>query len=159
MMIDVILKLWDKQFINKYYESYWLFDLHGTIIKSNHIKGSTEVIYYPYAKECLQIITNRPDIRTIVFTSSYPDELAAYDKVFRNDGINFRYYNENPEICEENGMFGYYKHKPYFDIMFEDKAGFNPETEWKLIYQLLTSDNIFVPDFKWHSPKLNKTEI
>lgn len=38
-------------------------------------------------------------------------------------------YNENPEICEENGMFGYYNYKPYFDIMFEDKAGFKPKDE------------------------------
>jgi hypothetical protein len=159
MMVDMILKSWQKQKENKYYEQYWLFDLHGTIIKPNYIKGSIEVVYYPFAKECLQIITSRKDIRTIIFTSSFTEELAGYDKVFRNDNIFFKYYNENPEICEENGMFGYYKYKPYFDIMFEDKAGFNPETEWKQIYQLLTSDNTFVPDFKWHSPKLTKTDL
>jgi len=154
MLVDVIQKQWARQHRNKWYESFWLFDLHGTIIEPNHRRGNCEVVYYPYAKEVLQILTNRQDIRTIIFTSSYPEELKGYDELFKKDGINFKYLNENPEICEENGMFGYYKLKPYFDVMFEDKAGFNPNTEWELIYVLLKSTVSFIPDIKWKNPRL-----
>jgi len=152
-MITAILKQWNKQEVRKWYESYWLFDLHGTIIKPNHIHGDYTVEYYPFAKEALQLITQRTDIRTIVFTSSFPDEIEAYKKQFKKDGIKFKYFNENPEITNENGMFGYYKYKPYFDLMFEDKAGFEPEVEWKAIYYLFKNPP-FLPDLNWKNPKL-----
>lgn len=154
MITNVILSCWEKQKKFHFYESYFLFDLHGTIIKPNHIRSNYDVEYYPYAKEVLQILTNRTDIRTIVFTSSYPDELIQYDNKFKEDNINFKYYNSNPEICDENGMFGYYVHKMYFDVMFEDKAGFNPWHEWKEIYELLNSSNNFIPPIEWKNPKL-----
>jgi len=154
MIIDVIKSCWEKQIKYHHFESYWLFDLHGTIIKPNHIRGNYDVEYYPYAKETLQIITRRKDIRTIVFTSSYPDEIIEYNKQFIKDKINFKYYNSNPEICNENGMFGYYASKPYFDVMLEDKAGFNPLIEWKEIYDLLNNADNFIPPIEWKNPKL-----
>jgi hypothetical protein len=91
MMVDVILNFWEKQRTCKYFESYWIFDMHGTIIKPNHIRGNTDLNYYPFAKECLQILTSRPDIRIISFTSSYTEDLKEYVRKFKEDDIIFNY--------------------------------------------------------------------
>lgn len=57
MIVDFIQKMFNHSFEKEWYETYWAFDLHGTIIKPTY-KG-TEVIYYPYAKETLQVIRKR----------------------------------------------------------------------------------------------------
>ena len=61
-----------------------------------------------------------------------------YQKIFKRNHINFKYINENPDIDSSKGNFGDYSKKYYFNVMFEDKAGFDPLTEWKLIYELLS---------------------
>jgi hypothetical protein len=80
-----------------------------------------------------------------MFTSSYPEELKAYKKRFEEENIFFNFVNENPEINEAH--FGYYKDKWYFDVLFEDKAGFNPE-EWKDIYEFM-KNNPWRPKEVW----------
>ena len=146
MILDVIKKLIENQKEHHWYESYWAFDFHGTIINPNHIKGSTVMEFYPYAKETLQLISKtRPDIRMIISTSSYPDEMIVYKEKFEENNIFFHYENENPEINEAH--FGFYKYKWYFDIMFEDKSGFNPD-EWKEIYYFLKKMK-WNPDKEW----------
>jgi hypothetical protein len=36
--------------------------------------------------------------------------------------------NKNPNV--ENNAYGYYRDKPYFNVLFEDKAGFDAEEDW-----------------------------
>jgi len=43
--------------------------------------------------------------------------------------------NENPEVL--NLKYGCYDKKPYFNVVFEDKAGFDPMTDWLLVKGLL----------------------
>jgi len=154
MIVDVIKKQWERQKTHLYYESYFAIDLHGTVIRPDHLRISDSIEFYPYAKEVMQILTKRYDIRTICFTSSYPDEIIKYTKLLKEAGIEFNYIHDNPEISEANGAFGYYKYKPYFDVMIEDKAGFNPEIEWKQIYDLLTSEENFIPNIEWKNQRL-----
>ena len=127
----------------KWYETYFAFDIHGTISIPDYRKGIkktpseiSKVIYYPFAKETLQLITeNRPDIKKIIWSSSYPEELNSYIETFKNDAIVFEYINENPEVADAKGSFGFYDKKFYFNALFEDKSGFDPEKDWKPIYQ------------------------
>lgn len=126
----------------QWFETYWGFDIHGTISRPDYRKGlkrdendPIKVIYYPFAKETLQLLTKRTDIILFSFTSSYPEELNQYIKVFEEDDIHFDYHNENPEVSSAKGSFGYYEKKPYFNVLFEDKTGFNPETDWEPIYR------------------------
>jgi hypothetical protein len=137
MLINTIQKLWLKQEQKHWYETYWVIDVHGTIIRPDHNQEEIiEVNYYPYAKECLQILTWREDIRLILHTSSYPIQIKKYLQLFTQDNIKFNYVNENPEISEHH--FGYYEQKFYRDVEFEDKAGFEGETDWLPVYELLT---------------------
>lgn len=127
MIMDSITRLLESRYKHGYYETYWAFDLHGTIIKPNHERGSVTLNFYPFAKKCLQKLSERDDVRMILATCSYPDEIETYINLFKKEGIVFDYVNENPEINEEH--FGYYEDKWYYDIFFEDKAGFHV-SEW-----------------------------
>ena len=135
----------------EWYETYWAFDFHSTIIKPSYNMNDLKVVYYPYAKEAMQLISLRDDIITIAWTSSFPNEIAEYIKQFEKDGIHFNHIGKNPEISSSLGNFGYYKDKFYFNILFEDKAGFDAETEWKGIYEYLVwcNENNYLPDPKW----------
>jgi len=113
---------WDK--------TYWFFDIHGTILKPNYTAGKTPTEFYHYAKETLQYISEKKDIVMCVYTCSHPHEIAEYVELFKKNGINFIYVNENPEVLTQEKGYGCYDKKPYMNVLFEDKAGFDPETEW-----------------------------
>jgi len=138
----------------QWYETYHAFDVHGVISKPDYRKTEKvgqefKINYYPYAKETLQFLTrNRPDMIMFLFTSSYPDEIKRYMEQFEKDGIYFKYSNENPEISDAKGSFGCYDTKPYFNSYFEDKAGFNPDTDWFPIYNYFYYSD-YKPDPNW----------
>lgn len=139
-----------------WYETYWAFDIHGTIIKSDYRKGTKRdlsqtpsVKYYPFAKESLQLLSKRKDIVMILFTSSYPEEIEYYNNIFKKDSILFKYINENPEISESKGAFGYYQKKLYFNVFFDDKSGFNPKKDWQPIYNYIKNTK-YKPNEKWN---------
>lgn len=120
-------KGWDK--------TYWAIDIHGTILKPTYNRQvSTE--FYPYAKETLQLLTLRPDIYMILFTCSYPHEIERYLVYFKQHSIHFDNVNQNAEIAD--GAYGYYRQKIYFNVLMDDKAGFDGEKDWKEVYDLLT---------------------
>lgn len=65
-----------------------------------------------------------------IYTCSHPHEIAEYVKLFEKNNIKFKYINENPEVPTQTEGYGCYDKKPYMNVLFEDKAGFDPETEW-----------------------------
>jgi len=147
----VIRRLFDHSFEKQWYEKYFAFDIHGTITIPDYRKTDKSVIeFYPFAKETLQLISKRDDIKMIVSSSSYPDELDTYLKSFKKNDIHFDYLNENPEITHSKGSFGYYQKKYYFNVMFEDKAGFRPYDDWEAVYNLMLEYSDKLPDKKWH---------
>lgn len=148
-----ILKWIKKMFIHakekEWFETYWAIDIHGTVSRPDYRKAIKEIEYYPYAKETMKLISGRPDIILIMSTSSYPDEIGTYVKQFADDGIKFKYINENPEISSDKGSFGYYEDKFYFNVFFDDKSGFNPNRDWKFLYDYFSSTT-FRPNKKWN---------
>jgi hypothetical protein len=119
----------------KWNKTFWAFDIHGTIIVPNWTKGNIPTDFYPGAKEALQIITKRADITTLLFTCSLPEEIPMYMEFFKKNDIHFNYVNENPEV--KNQGYGHYDKKPYFNVLFEDKAGFNPIEDWNKVLKVL----------------------
>jgi hypothetical protein len=121
---------WDK--------TYWCFDIHSTILKPNYTYGNTPDEFYPMAKKTLQFISTLPDVCMILYTCSHPHEIEEYIELFKKNDINFQYINENPEVATDPNGYGCYDKKPYMNVLFEDKAGFDPEVEWQEVYDLLT---------------------
>lgn len=133
----------------KWYETYWFIDLHGVISKPDYRKEVKTINYYPYVKETLQFLTKkRHDIIMILFTSSYPDEIRIYMEQFEKDEILFKYVNENPEIDDSKGSFGCYDKKPYYNVLIDDKCGFEPKTDWQPIYEYFVNSE-YKPDPNW----------
>jgi len=116
---------WDKTF--------WFFDIHGTILKPNYKYGNTPKDFYPYAKETLQFLSKLPDVCMVIYTCSHQHEIEEYLELFKQFDIQFQYVNENPEVLTEKDGYGCYDKKPYMNVLFEDKSGFDPESDWKLV--------------------------
>ena len=118
-------------------KGYFAFDIHGTILKPNYTYGNTPDEFYPMAKETLQLISRLPDIVMFLYTCSHPHEIDEYLSLFRQNDIFFSYVNENPEILTQPNGYGNYDKKPYMNVLFEDKAGFDPLINWSEVYELL----------------------
>jgi hypothetical protein len=120
-------KNWDK--------TYWAFDIHGTILKPNYQANAISTEFYPLAKEVMQMLSKRTDIVRILYTCSYPHEIEQYIEYFAKHGIHFDHINKNPEVA--CGAYGYYEDKFYFNVLLDDKAGFDGESDWTAIKNLL----------------------
>lgn len=122
---------WDKTF--------WAFDIHGTIIKPNYSSDGIPTEIYDGAVEVLQMLSMDPEVCLILYTCSHPHEIEQYLELFVKHQIHFDYVNENPEVKTDLGGYGCYDKKPYFNILFEDKAGFDPLTDWDHTLKYLTT--------------------
>lgn len=113
--------------------TYWAFDVHGTIVIPNYKVGDIPKVFYPHAKEVLQMLSKRDDVVMYMYTCSHPHEQEEYTNYFKDLGIDFKWVNKNPEVKTENPNegYGYYEDKPYFNVLFEDKAGFDPYEDWE----------------------------
>jgi len=120
---------WDK--------TYWGIDLHSTVIIPNYVSGNIPKDFYPLAKECMQMLSNRPDVCLIMWTCSHPHEVEQYITFFEENDIRFDHINGNPEVITDYGGYGYYEQKPYMNVLLDDKAGFDPETDWELIINMM----------------------
>jgi hypothetical protein len=148
---DYIHRMFLHSFSKEWYETYWLIDMHRTIIKPTYDLNDKSIHYYPFALETMQILSKRDDIITIMWTSSYPQEIEEYVKQLAKDEIVFDKINENPDISSNNGNFGFYEKKFYFNVLIDDKAAFNPDKDWEPIYNLFKEyeKNNFLPNPSW----------
>mmetsp|Transcript_10738 Transcript_10738/g.15708 ORF Transcript_10738/g.15708 Transcript_10738/m.15708 type:complete len:170 (+) Transcript_10738:46-555(+) len=115
---------------------YWYFDLHEVVLKPNYDERFCHELY-PDAERVLKDITNRPDIVPCLYTCSHPDQIQFYIDFFAKKGIRFVYVNENPEVAWSHSSLGNYSSKPYMNVLFEDKAGFDFETDWTLVEECM----------------------
>src|SRR5690349_4078508 len=119
----------------KWTKTYWAFDIHGTILKPTYQRNDISREFYPFAKEVMLLLAQRKDIVKILYTCSYTNEILQYVEYFAANGIHFDYVNSNPEVMD--GGYGYYQDKFYFNVLMDDKAGFDGELDWKSIFELL----------------------
>jgi hypothetical protein len=112
---------WEKIFV--------AVDIHDTAVVSNYSGNRIPTMFYPNAKEVLQYLSERPDVTLIMYTSSHPHEMLKYKGFFEENGVYFKFINENPD-CPSTG-YGCYDKKFYFNVLIEDKAGFDAEVGWE----------------------------
>lgn len=113
---------------------YVAVDIHDTILRACYDNEET-YDYFPLAKETLQAMSLRQDICLILWSSCHRDKLAEYARHFQDDGITFDYINENPEV--ENTHLQNFGEKLYMNVGLDDKFGFDAETDWATICQVL----------------------
>lgn len=136
MIIDAIKRAY-KQLEEKNWDKiYWAIDMHGTCLKSSYKTNQNEWINEDVIKT-LQLISSLPESMIILWSSVYPAEQSRIIHLFRDNNISIEAFNENP--FEKNTNTGDFREKFYFNILLDDKAGFDPEIDWKLIYKYLTT--------------------
>lgn len=134
MIIHAIQNAYNIAEKRKWDKIYWAIDLHGTILPPTwSIKNN--LIFYPYAKETLQLLSSKTGCILILFTCSHAYKIYEYCKFFYNNNIIFKYINNNPEVISNE--YGNYTNKFYFNILLDDKAGFDPNKDWIKIFKLL----------------------
>jgi len=135
-----IVKAFEKAFEKKeergWDKIYVFVDIHETMLYPTYeLHGKKD--FYPFAIEVLWAMSQRDDISLGLYTCSYPEEIEIYLKAFENAGIRFEHINVNRE--EKNSKYGCFDQKPYFNVLIEDKAGFDAEEDWLLLADYLIS--------------------
>ena len=136
-IIKAINKAYQDKEKRNWQKIYIFCEIHGTILKPNYEYGNISDDFYPYAKETLQLLSQMPEVVLATYTCSHLHEIEGYMKIFKENHINFQYINTNPEVETQKNGYGCYDTKPYFNVLLEDKAGFDPEVDWKNMFDLL----------------------
>lgn len=117
---------------------YWAIDLHGVCLKSNYDNGG-----YRFINDAALIgllnISKRPESRIILWSSCHEFEQPAIIAFMESHGVKIHGFNKNPEV--QNTKTGNFDTKFYFSILLDDKAGFEPETDWDVISNFLRGLN------------------
>jgi len=139
MILNAIIRAYQDKYKRNWDTIYFAIDLHGTIIKKY---TGDDIKVYEKAAEALRFITVIPGIIPILYTSTSPDNLKPFYKWCSENGIIFKYLNENPE-CPSNKT-GDFSKKFYFNVLLDDRAGFNPDTDWlETITAIKTAEIMF----------------
>lgn len=119
---------------------YIAIDIHDTIIEGNYSTTELPTNFLANSKEVLQYLSNRKDIVLILYTCSHRREIEKYYELFIDNKIYFRYCNENPEVPDN--ALGCYTNKLYFNLLLDDKAGFNPNTDWTVLHDFFKENTL-----------------
>ena len=134
MIQRAIIKAFEKSKERKWNKTFWAVDIHDTILKGNYDENNLPTEWFPLAKEACKMMSDRSDIELILYTCSWPEEIKKYLVFFEESGIHFKFANSNGDV--PNSGLGHYNNKPYFNVLFEDKAGFHPD-DWEIVIDLL----------------------
>lgn len=122
---------WDKIYI--------LVDLHGTVFRATYNKDHEPFDWYPGSMEVLHELTRLEWVSLILWTSTWENQIGKYLNEMKKHGILFDYIGTNPEVPDTE--LSCFKDKTYFNVGFDDKFGFDPDTDWIDILRWLKSKN------------------
>lgn len=120
---------WEKKEQRKWDYVYIMVDLHGVVLPSNYHSKNDLTFINPHAEKVLRYFSDADDIILIIWSSSHDTEISAVRLWLLRNGIGFSYVNENP--LEKNTPYADFSKKPYFSIVLDDKAGFDPDEDWE----------------------------
>lgn len=101
---------------------YVALDIHGTVAMADYKSAST--CLYDACVPALQEISSYAEVSIILFSCCHPPDFPKYFKLFRDNNIQVDFFNCNPEV--PNTETGCFDSKFYYNVIFEDKAGFRP---------------------------------
>ena len=110
---------------------FFCVDVHDVILEGKYNLMNEGADYLPNALKVLQYLSTRQDIVLILWTSSHPIPTSKVLDILEKEGVMFKYVNENPE-CPNNELCDF-RRKFYFNVLLDDKAGFDGATDWFLI--------------------------
>jgi hypothetical protein len=133
-----ITKAFEKAFFKKesrgWDHIYVAVDVHETIFEPTYKGTQKEFTYYFNAQVALRTLSKMEDVKLILFTSSYSDQIGRFLDKFEEDDIHFDFINENP--MEKNTEYACFDKKFYFNVIIDDKAGFEADSEWYDVFKV-----------------------
>jgi hypothetical protein len=137
-------QLFDKELAKKdargWEHIYVMVDLHDTIIPSSYSNSDTLDNIYNFALPTLMKLTERSEYKLILWTSSHSEYIESMIPQFKKYGVEFDYINENPEEQSSSGNFINTDNKFYFNVILDDKAGFDAKEDWFTLNNYLTEN-------------------
>ena len=135
-----VVKALDKCDKNAWPCIYWAIDLHGTLIPSSRKKGEEVLELYPDAELVLRQITQVRKDKIILFTATnFKQTDKIVDWLLKTYNIPIAAVNKNPMVPDAE--YTDFSKKFYFDILLDDKAGFEPDKDWTIILDTLYLHN------------------
>jgi hypothetical protein len=130
--------------------TYWFVDFHNTIAVADYGDPTKMRQFFPFAKDVLQFLSNRQDICLVLWTCSHRDSIQEMLDFLEENDINMDYVNENPECVSDKRVN--FSQKPYYNVLLDDRAGFEPEDDWYSLGLLLEEhykeENILLKNLK-----------
>jgi hypothetical protein len=131
---------WAKKSNRNWNYIYILVDLHGVVLPQNYHKKNDLTMISPYAEKCLKYLSDQPDVKLILWSSSYENEITVVREWLGYMGIKFSFVNENP--LEKNTDYADFSKKIYFSICLDDKAGFEA-SDWESLLQWIHNKEFY----------------
>lgn len=109
-------------------------DLHDTVFLPTY---STEMAteFYDLAWDTLRLMTDREDIVMFRYSCITSQAHGFYNNFFKEKGIALY----SPEYAMDlagvkSNEYQDFSRKPYFNVLLDDKAGFDPNRDWVHLY-------------------------
>lgn len=122
MIHNAIRKAYEQLELRNWDKIYVALDIHGTVADSDYHSVSSEL--YRTAIEPLREISGLPEVSIILFSCCYETDYEHYVQLFAKNGIRIDGFNKNSAV--PNTKTGCFDSKFYFNILIDDKAGFDP---------------------------------
>ena len=110
---------------------YFCIDLHDVILQGKYNLNNTGASYFPNCLNVLRQLNKHSDFVLILWTSGHATPTQNVLADLTKEGITFKYVNENLD-CPNDHLCDFSR-KFYMNILLDDKAGFEGETDWVLI--------------------------
>lgn len=120
-------------------------DLHGTMVDSkvfNAAPGNIEMkvqsSIFRSAVTALKLLSEHPSVTMFIYSGTKRRKLEqVLEELMSRYGIEIDIdYSSDTQYSIQS-----FKNKPYFGILLDDKAGFDPDTDWDEITRILPNLN------------------
>lgn len=116
----------------------FLVDIHDTIFKGTY-SNVENFEYIGKAKEALQLMSAREDIKIILWSSTYSKN--KYILQLYKDNINIDAFNRNIQDIQ-NTDIACFNEKPFFSIGIDNAFGFEAENDWEEVIEALNKNRL-----------------
>ena len=132
----IVQKEFNKARERKWHRMYIAIDFHDVLFVSNYKSEITLPV--SEAIPALQYLSARKDIILIVYTSTSEEAYEKYKNILKMYDVKFQYLNSNP--LEVGNEYADFSKKFYFNILLDDKAGFDWKTDWTTIMDAIKKE-------------------
>lgn len=120
---------------------YVMVDVHGTIFKPCY-KNKEKFDEYPFARKALHLMSENQKIKIILWSSTRRSVMNDYFLALTPEVyVDFINGNDDVTVTKDDADTMDFSVKPYFNVGIDDKFGFEPEKDWKEIYEWLLKMN------------------